>query len=92
MHNQYLEKFAQGTVLRSFQIVQHILTVMLDGLGIGCLGFLTIIYPNRFWQWKWTRNKLGSQNYMGACSQAPHAAPRQRQMGMHHVSLINLIF
>ena len=50
------------------KIIQHILTVVLDGLGIGCLGFLTIIYPNRFWQWKWTRNEFGFQNYMGACS------------------------
>ena len=57
---------------------------MLDGLGIGCLGFLTIIYPNRFWQWKWTRNELGSQNYMGACSQAPCATPGQRQMGIFY--------
>ena len=63
------------------KIVQHILTVVLDSLGISCLGFLTIIYPNRFWQWKWTRNEFGSQNYMGACSQTPCAAPRQRQMG-----------
>ena len=27
---------------------------------------------------------------MGACFQAPHATPRQRQMEMHHVSLIIL--
>ena len=35
---------------------------------------------------------LGSQNYMGASFQAPHAAPRQRQMEMHHDSLIILYF
>ena len=29
---------------------------------------------------------------MGASFQAPHAAPRQRQMEMHHVSLIILVF
>ena len=29
---------------------------------------------------------------MGACFQAPHAAPGQRQMEMHHVSLIIFIF
>ena len=74
------------------KIIQHILTVMLDSLGIDCLGSLTIIYPNRFCQWKWTRNELGSQNYMGACFQAPCATPRQRLMETHHVSLINLIF
>ena len=29
---------------------------------------------------------------MGASFQAPHATPRQRQMEMHHVSLIILVF
>ena len=33
----------------------------------------------KFWQEKW------AQNYMGAYFQAPHAAPRQRLMEMHHV-------
>ena len=32
------------------------------------------------------------QNYMGASFQAPHAAPRQRQMETHHVSLIYFVF
>ena len=35
---------------------------------------------------------FGSLNYMGTCSQAPCAAPGQRQMGMHHVSLIILLY
>ena len=29
---------------------------------------------------------------MGVCFQAPHAAPRQRQMEMHHDSLIIFVF
>ena len=41
---------------------------------------------------KRARDKFGSQNYMGACFQAPRAAPRQRLMEMHHDSLIILIF
>ena len=45
-----------------------------------------------FWQWKQVKISFGSQNYMGTCSQAPHATPGQRQMGMHHVSLIILLY
>ena len=29
---------------------------------------------------------------MGACFQAPHAAPGQRQMEMHHIHLITFMF
>ena len=29
---------------------------------------------------------------MGACFQAPRATPGQRQMGMHHVSLIIVLY
>ena len=39
------------------------------------------------------KNKFfGLQNYMGASFQAPCAAPRQRLMEMHHVSLIIYVF
>ena len=46
---------------------------------------------NKFQQQK-TNNKLRPRNYMGASFQAPCATPRQRQMEMHHVSLIFLYF
>ena len=42
---------------------------------------------------KRNKNKiLGLKNYMGASFQAPHAAPRQRQMEMHHNSLIIVLY
>ena len=37
-------------------------------------------------------NKFRPLNYMGASFQAPRSTPRQRQMEMHHVSLIILVF
>ena len=39
------------------KVIQHVLTVVLDGLGISSLGFLTIMYPNRCWQWKWDKEQ-----------------------------------
>ena len=36
--------------------------------------------------------RFRSQNYMGASFQAPHAAPGQRQMEMHHDSLIIVLY
>ena len=58
----------------------NMLNIVLISLWIGSVGFLTMTLPKiRFWQGKW------AQNYMGACFQAPRAAPRQRLMEMHHV-------
>ena len=51
-----------------------------------CLGLLTISHPRSSKKIIFLameneqRISFGSQNYMGACSQAPRAAPGQRQM------------
>ena len=66
---------------------------------VGCLGPITIL-----WKKKDNNNnnddigsknnkiRFRSQNYMGASFQAPHAAPGQRQMEMHHDSLIIVLY
>ena len=56
---------------------------MLDSLGIGGFG---VSYNNLSKEvLAREKKKIWVQNYMGACFQAPHAAPRQRLMEMHHV-------
>ena len=79
MHNQIGKKFAHGTVPCLFQDCPTLADV-LDDLQIGSLWFLTITCPKEV-----LARKKWIQNYMGACFQAPRAAPGQRLMEMHHV-------
>ena len=87
-----------STVLCSLQIIQHVFPDMLAILERAVWSFLQyftqgqLIIIISFDNGNGQRTSFGPQNYMGACSQAPRAAPRQRQMGMHHVSLIILLY
>ena len=83
MPNQCSKKFAQGTVPCSFQDHPTRLSCRVGWSWNWQFVILTIMYPKMFWQNNVER--VGFQNYMGACFQAPHAAPRQRLMEMHHV-------